>query len=352
MSAPVQDGPSAATGALELWGDLALADPWFLVLIPVALVALALGRGRRARAAGRAPVLPAGGLPRSLRQTLAWLPAALQGLALVLVVLALARPLRGEVEQIDTSEGVDIALVIDRSSSMQHGDLDPERARSRLAVVKEVVGDFARRRMTDREGAADNVALFTFARFPQLLCPFTLDVGALEAFLETVELVRYNEEDGTGIGVALAKAVAVLRESEAKSRVVVLLTDGENNIDDIAPNEAAELAAEEGVKVYTVLAGRYQYHQTHFGGWQELDLRLDTGELEAIAEMTGGQFFEARDRQALEDVYAQIERLERTPREEQRRVESFDLYVWLLLPAAALYLFAWLSIGTWARRLP
>jgi Ca-activated chloride channel family protein len=219
-------------------------------------------------------------------------------------------------------------------------------------VVKDVVGDFAVRRMTDRVGAADNVALLTFAQYPQLLCPFTLDVGALSGFLESVEIVRHEVEDGTAIGRGLAKAVQLLVDAGGQSKVVVLLTDGENNVDDISPGQAAEMAAEESVKVYTVLAGRFVYQEDIFGRVYPTERELDSTELERIATLTGGKFFRARDRAALESVYAEIEELERTERREQRFTETFDLYPLLLTPALVLYLLGWISSATWARRLP
>jgi Ca-activated chloride channel family protein len=142
-----------------------------------------------------------------------------------------------------------------------------------------------------------------------------------------------------------------MSDSDAKSKVVVLLTDGENNVVDITPQQAAELAKEKGVRVYTVLAGKYVYQQDLFGRVTPSKRELDTTELEQIAAHTGGLFFRARDRSALEQVYAEIERLERTPRSEERRVDTFDLYPRMLLAALLCYAFAWLSHGTWARRL-
>jgi Ca-activated chloride channel family protein len=316
----------------------------------VAALLLLYGRKLRAEGSGRVSRLPLEGLPRTLRQRFFFVPVLLQCLALTLVAVALSRPVRGNVLRSSIAEGVDIALLVDRSSSMAVDDL--ERGKNRLEVVKEVVGDFAERRMTDRVGASDNVALFVFARYPELLCPFTLDVAALKGFLTNVQLVRYEQEDGTGIGRALAKAVAVLRQSEAKSKVAVLLTDGENNIDDLLPAEAADLAAEEGIRVYTVLAGRYSYSRDLFGRIVATEAELDGTELEQIAEKTGGRFFRAKDKAALEGVYAEIESLERTPREEQRYTRTFDLYALFLLPALCLYFCAWLSSSTWARRLP
>lgn len=341
---------SAGAARLHVVGDLYLGDPWFLLLLPPALLLLAWGRSRRGATSGRVPALPSEQLPRSLAQRLAWVPVLLQGLALCGVTLALARPVRANVLATTTSEGVDIALLVDRSSSMKYEDL--EEGRNRLEVVKEVVGDFAVRRMTDTVGAADNVALLTFAQYPMLLCPFTLDAGALTGFLEQVDLVRHEAEDGTAIGRGLAKAVALLAESDARSKVVVLLTDGENNVTDIAPMDAAELAAELGVRVYTVLAGRFVYQEDIFGRVYATEQSLDSSELEAIARETGGMFFRARDRDGLEEVYAQIEALERTERTERRETETYDLYPWLLFATLGLYLAAWISSSTWARRLP
>ena len=344
-----QAAQSVGEARWHLFADYFLADPWFLALAPLGWLALAWGRVRGAREAGRVGVLPFGVLPRTLAQRLGFAPLVLEFAAFGLVALALARPVRADELHRNTSEGIDIVLAIDRSGSMQYMDLDPEK--SRLEVVKEVVGDFAVRRTGDRVGAADSCALLTFARYPQLLCPFTLDAGALTGFLSGVEMVKYEAEDGTAIGRGLAKAVAVLAASDAKSKVVVLLTDGENNVDDITPQAAAELAVEQGVRVYTVLAGKYVYQQDLFGRVTPSKRELDTAELEQIAQLTSGRFFRARDRKALEEVYAQIELLERTPRSEERRVDTFDLYPPMLLAALLCYAAAWLSHATWARRL-
>lgn len=340
---------SSAAARVHLFGDLYLADPWFLALIPVGLALLAWGRARRGRAAGRVPGLPASA-PASLAQRMAWVPHALAALAVCCLAAALARPVRANVLQTSTSEGVDIALVVDRSGSMRFRDL--EEGRTRLEVVKDVVGDFAVRRMTDEVGAADACALITFAQYPQLLCPFTLDAGALTGFLDGVELVKHEIEDGTAIGRGLAKAVSLLSESDAKSRVVVLLTDGENNVGDIPPLEAARLAAELGVRVYTVLAGRFVYQEDIFGREHATERALDSTELEEIARLTEGKFFRARDREALEAVYAEIEALERTERSEERFTQTYDLYPPILLAALLAYVSAWISYATWARRLP
>jgi Ca-activated chloride channel family protein len=337
---------STAGARLPLWGDYSLADPWMLLALPLAL-ALFLWARARGRVIGRISVLASA--PRSLRQRLAWVPPCLQLCAIGCATVALARPLRSNVERDVRSEGVDIALALDRSGSMQFEDL--EEGKSRLEVVKSVVGEFAARRMTDRENAADNVALIAFARYPRLLCPFTLDVDALQGFLDQVELAKREEEDGTAIGVALAKAVAVLRESDAKSRVCVLLTDGENNVNDITPSAAAELAAEEGIRVYTIYAARYLFQRDPFRGIVPTNQKPDTSELEHMAELTQGRFFRATDRTELAQIYAEIERLERTPRTEQRFEETFDLYPWMLLPAVFLAFLGLFARASTFRRL-
>ena len=210
---------TAAESRFELWGNLSLSDPLFLLALPLAWLALWYGRGRRGSVKGRVPAVPARLGSPSLAQRLGFVPVLLQALALSLVVLALARPLRGDVRMTSVSEGVDIAVVVDRSSSMTLQDLDYEgrvdRGRTRLEVVQQVVADFATRRMTDREGNADRVAVFSFARYPQILCPFTLDADAVRGFVSSIEPATGNTpEDGTAIGMALAKAVAVLRVTE------------------------------------------------------------------------------------------------------------------------------------------
>lgn len=346
-----EDTPTSSTAAsrFDLWGDLGLSDPVFLALVPVVLGALWLGRTRRRTTAGRVPALPGDPLPRTAIQRLCWLPRALKAMALVLVILALARPLRGDVEFSTKTEGVDIVLLVDRSSSM-----DAQETRSaptRFEIVKEVVADFARRRMTDREGAADNICFIAFALYPELLCPFTLDADALEGVFDSIETEKRRELDATGIGVALAKSVAVLEGSEAQSRIVVLLTDGRENVHAIEPMDAARLAAETGIKVYTVFAGpRYEVRMSLLGGRTEIP--IDTTELKSIAELTGARFYHAESKSDLEACYAEIEQLERTEREESRFAQHFDLYPRLLLPSFVLYLLAWLFASTWARRLP
>lgn len=345
MIAAQELAKSVAEGAWEFAPGWSFADPWLLAFAPLAWLCLLWGRGR---AEARATLVDRS--PASWQASTRFVPLACSALAAACVAVALARPLRGEVQSQSESEGVDIALVVDRSGSMQHKDLDPKR--SRLEVVKEVVGDFAARRMQDKEGAADQCALIVFAAYPQILCPYTLDVDAIRGFIEDLQPVQNRQEEGTGIGVGLAKAVQTLAGSQAKSKVAVLLTDGENNIDSIPPLEAADLAAKSGVKVYTIFAGRYAYAFDAFGRAVPTQREIDTTELRRIAERTGGRHFRARDQAELERAYAEIEALERTKRVVSRRVENYDAYKALLLPALVLQLLAFLGWRTIWRTLP
>lgn len=342
-------GRSAGTPRLPLWGDYALAEPWYLFVGPLVLALAALVRGRRAASASGG--LPRAGLPRTLRQRLAFCVPLLHVLAVLLFSVALARPLRTNAQTQDTSEGVDIMLAIDRSSSMQLRDMVEPLGSGprRIDVVRDVAIEFARRRMTDRGYARDAVGVLGFARYPELISPLTLDVDALEGFAEELRVVP-TPEDGTRIGAALAKAVALLENSEAKSRVVVLLTDGQENRDPvITPLEAADYAKREDVKVYAILAGKREPDRLR-GGTALSNRELDDTEMRAIAERSGGSFYRARDKEELENIYAEIERLERTPRRSLLTVEAFDLYPPVLLAALALYVLAWIGRSTVFRR--
>ncbi|MEO0652408.1 MAG: VWA domain-containing protein [Planctomycetota bacterium] len=337
--------PSAASVGLDLFGDYAVSDPLFLTAIPLALALMVHGRVRSGRPHLRMPATGVGRPPRSARQQLALCLPVFRALALVLFCVALARPLRTDVRSTEVTEGVDILTLLDRSSSMLNEDM--ERGRTRLEVAREVLGEFARRRMTDRVDAADSVGLIAFAGYPDLVCPITLDSEAFADFLATVQHAQpRSDEDGTAIGAALAKAVVLLGESEAKSRVAVLLTDGENTIWSVTPEEAGALAEEKGIVVHTIFVGSGS--RTPFGR----TVAVDTSELERIAERTGGRFWRAREREQLEQVYAAIEELEKTPRERLDEVETYDLYPPFLFGGLLAYLVAWVGALTVGRRLP
>ncbi|MCB9898948.1 MAG: VWA domain-containing protein [Planctomycetes bacterium] len=323
---------------LGWFGVHVFGDPWvllFLLLVP--LVAWLLRRRRYTSVDGGSDRLFAG-LPVSLRARLRFVPGLLLGLAVSLLVIALARPQQGRVETRTTTEGIDIQLVVDTSSSMTQSTL--EDGPSNLEVVKEVVASFVKSRPDDRLG------LTSFAAYPRTESPLTLDHQALLERLREVQCVRaQGPEDGTSIGVALGHAAVKLRDSKAKSKVVVLLTDGEENGQEITPAEAAALCAELGVKVYTIAAGRPMSVDL-FG--RAFEVPYDTTMLEQVAATTGGRCFRAKDKDALAQVYEQIDRLERTEIEDVGFTEYVDLYPKLLGPALVLLLLELLlSRGPW-----
>jgi len=302
---------------------LVLGDPWFLLLlVPLgALLAWHLRRPRPAVDGGSDRLLA--GLPATWRTRAAFLPGVLAGLAGLLLIGALARPLKGREESRVVTEGIDIVLVLDTSSSMLDSSL--RKGVTNIEAVKATVAEFVKARPDDRLG------LVTFAAWPRTECPLTLDRDSLLERLKAVKCVRPNsDEDGTGIGVALGQAALKLKNSDAKSKVVVLLTDGENNQYAIDPLEAAALCKDQGIKVHTVFAARNILQGSRI--FQRPTLADDL--LQSIATTTGGRFFRVDDAQALQDTYAQIDQLERTPREDVRYTDYEDLYPWLLVPAA------------------
>jgi Ca-activated chloride channel family protein len=238
------------------------------------------------------------------------LPRALQVLGVLLAVVALARPVRRELLPL-RAEGIDLLLVLDTSSSMTADDMD--RRRTRLEVARDAAAAFARGRPDDRIG------LVTFARYADVRCPPTLDHVALAAILREVEPVEGDgPEDATGIGTAVARAAQVLSGSDARSRVAILLTDGEENVatgeaaGEIAPSHAAQLCERLGVRVYAIAAGPAA------PATESSPAGRDDRPLERLARRTGGAFHRAQDAGAVSAVFARIDALERTPIEEPR----------------------------------
>ncbi|MCB9898348.1 MAG: VWA domain-containing protein [Planctomycetes bacterium] len=308
--------------------QLGLRDPdmlWLALLVPAAWL---LRRWLGAPAIDFAPFARLDGLPSTLRERLVALPDALTALGLLLVVAALARPVERVPLPLEI-EGLDVLLVLDVSSSMAATDLDP--LHTRLALAQDAAERFVEGRPHDRIG------LLTFARFPDLRCPPTLDHRALgELLRRTTPVASDGPEDATGIGTALARASSVLSDSDAPSKVVVLLTDGEENVataltpDEIAPLHAAQLAASLGVRVHVVSVGPHAARDA---------TSSDTGQLERVAALTGGRLFEAADARALSAVWASIDALETAPRHAPRfrdadRFEVCAVAALLLLLAA------------------
>lgn len=256
----------------------------------------------------------------------------LRVLVFALIVLGIARPQTGRSESSIESEGIDIMLLIDTSSSMQAEDFRPK---NRLHVAKEVVKDFVLKRENDRIG------LVVFSAQAMTQCPLTVDHDVLVELVNEVDFAML--EDGTAIGVALATACNRLRDSEAKSRIVILLTDGRNNMGMVAPVTAAEVARALGIKVYTIGVGTrgpvpVPVSDPLFGRRRvSMRMELDEDTLQEIADLTEGRYFRATDTEELEATYAQIDELERTTIETQTFVNYTDRFMYLILPALALF---------------
>ncbi len=265
-------------------------------------------------------------LAPSWKQRLRWLPAALRVAALVLLIVALARPQEGRKQTIVDSEGVAIELVVDRSGSMQAMDfqVDGEPV-DRLTAVKDVASKFVTGGDELPGRTSDLVGLVTFARHADGIAPPTLDHPYLIGQLRRVEIATDRNEDGTAIGDAIGLAVEKLTslgksdERKVKSKVVILLTDGENNAGDVDPVQAAELAATVGVKVYTIGVGTNGRAPVPvvdpFTGRTSLQwarVNIDETTLKKVATATGGKYFRATDTASLEQIYKDIDRLERS----------------------------------------
>lgn len=311
---------------LETRFGFLLADPWMLLIL-AAIPPVLWWRSRRrdpSTAVGNGSMFK--NLPPTLRVRLLWLPRTLQILGIVCSILALARPVARERVPLKT-EGMDILLAIDVSSSMLARDMDAQGRRSRLDIVKEKAREFVTSRTNDRIG------LLTFAAFPELRCPLTVDRPTALRFIKETETVqRGSEEDRTGIGLAVARAAQILKNSESRSRVVVLLTDGQENVREIQPIEAAKLAKQFKIKIYTIGAGR---GDQSFFGMQPIDF----SELQQVAKEADGQFFRAEDGDALSRTYAAIDALEKTQLDDPRyRYEQ--KYAWVFIPGIVAFAFA------------
>lgn len=322
--------------------------PW--VLLGLLLLPL-LGLLRRRRRSTRPPALLWGtlaGLPSARLQTvLGAVLGALPALALTCTLVALARPQQGLQQSEVESRGVDIVIALDRSPSMRAQDMG---GGTRLEVARSTARSFVRGRPHDRIG------LVAFAGSAYTQCPLTLDHDTLAELLAQLDFVEGDE--GTAIGMGLATSVQRLRESRSPSKVVVLLTDGENNRGAIEPVTAAELAAALGVKVYTVLVGRPTVAPVEVDDpvlgrrlvMQPVGVAAEP--LMEIAQRTGGRFFRASDAAALSGIYGEIDRLERAPIRSLVYREYHDLGPSLLALAAALLAVAAFSGATWAARVP
>lgn len=351
-------------------------SPWALALLPVLAIIWAGLRllPRTRTAAAMSTTATAEALPRTLRQRLLWVPPVLSWLGLGLLCIALARPQVGIGRVETSSDAIAIQLVVDRSGSMnQYMELDGALV-SRIDAVKRVLREFLLGDGRELKGRdSDLVGLVIFARYAETACPLVRDAATVSQFVGAVPIAQARFEDGTAIGDGLALAAARLKRAEdelanraragsgqgadlrIKSKIIILLTDGDNNAGEADPLAAAQLAAEWGIKVYTIGIGAgatsYQVFRTPLGEQRvPVQNNMDERVLKQIAEVTGGLYHRAQDGDALRRVYAEIDKLEKS---NIRTVEYTDWQERFHLPAipgaCALVLGLALS-ATWLRR--
>jgi Ca-activated chloride channel family protein len=328
-----------------------LATPWALVLLPLAGAAVWF-LTRRMRRGGPRIAFPDAvsltGLPQSpwigLEKALPWF----RGAAIALTVFALARPQAGSSTTTVSSNGVDIVIALDISGSMRCEDTRP---RNRLQVAKECISRFAVGRPDDRLG------LVAFGSAATTRCPLTLDHEMLLQLVDNLDFAPPGE-DRTALGMGLATAVNRMRASKARSKVLVLITDGRNNAGQLGPESAAEAARALGFKVYTIGVGSEGevpcLVDDPRGGRRYITIQADFDEplLRKIAETTGARYFRAADADGFAKAFAEIDALEKTEIESRVRVLYTEKFIQALLPAGLLLGLELLLAGTRLRRIP
>lgn len=266
---------------------------------------------------------------------LRYLPDLLMGLAIVLITLSLARPQRTN-EKVDRwTEGIDIMLVLDISESMQIEDFQPDR----LEAAKKVAHDFIAGRFQDRIG------MVIFSGEAYSLAPLTLDYDLLYSYIKDLNFDMIPAR-GTAIGSAIAVATNRMRESNSKSKVMILMSDGDNNAGNIDPITAAELAHSYGIKIYTILIGKegeVPFGKDFFGRTRYVENTVDETGMKKIAAIGEGQFYRVSDNQALEHVFSLIDKYEKADIKETRYKDTKDYYV-IYLQWALLMIVAWMGL--------
>lgn len=331
------------------------AAPWVLslaLIIPALLVAYHILSRQRTRPAtmNHAAAGLVRDLPRSWRITWRPITTSLRVMAIMLMVVGLARPQIVQGKETITGEGVDIALALDISGSMASLDFEPQ---NRLEASKDVIADFVSQRPYDKIG----MVIFSSEAFSQ--SPLTLDHNMVTRSLDQVQLASdLGIEDGTAIGLGIANAANMLTNSDAESKVVILLTDGVNNAGQVDPLTAAEAAKALGIKIYTIGAGRPGEVPvpvpSMFGGtkiaYQEST--LDEATLQQVADTTGGKYFRAEDTSGLKAIYDEINQLEKTQVEVQVFNQYHELAGYLLVPAVFILLAEAVLRNTTFRKIP
>ncbi|MEW6050577.1 MAG: VWA domain-containing protein [Candidatus Zixiibacteriota bacterium] len=338
---------------LNLFGpDTSVIPAWIIFLIGAVVLAAMLAyyfKRKRFRSATLkySDIRIVKRAARSNRQRYRFVLPALRLMAVALFVLAFARPRLGtEVTDID-SEGIDIMMVLDISSSMLAEDFKPV---NRVTVAKEELKKFVTKRPNDRIG------LVIFSRYAFTQCPLTVDHGVLMNFVDQVNVG--DVEDGTAIGMAIATGVNRLRESDSKSKVMVLLTDGDNNAGEIDPLTAANLAAAMGVKIYTIGVGKpgnamFPYQDPLFGKrYIYQPVRIDEASLREIAAKTGGRYFRAKSGEELDQIYSMIDALEKTKINISAHIQYHELFPLFTYAGLILLALELILTNTYFRKLP
>jgi Ca-activated chloride channel family protein len=349
-------------------------NPWCLLLLtlPVAAAFVAVWRqGRTALLYSDASLIHT--LPMTWRQQVKQALPFVKSAGLALLVLALARPQKGLEDFRVRAKGIAIAMCIDRSGSMQALDFRIEDERvDRLVAVKKVFRDFVvgAGRLAGRPN--DMIGLIAFGGFADAKCPLTLDHDVLLKVLDSIEIPQpirdsqgrvinrriLEEELSTAIGDAVLVGVDRLRETQAKSKVLILLSDGENNAGVVDPADAAEAARKLGIRIYAIGVG-----STGTAPFPEIDVFgrkvlvpqpvvLDEDTLKMLAERTGGRYYNARHTQALTDIYSEIDKLEKSATEGRLYTRYRELFLWFLVPGLILILLQLALATTWLRSLP
>ncbi len=322
-------------------------DPGFLFLLFV-IPLLIWRRMRRGQGSLRfGSTLALEGIRSSWTVRFDYILLGISMLALALGIMALARPQKGTQAEEVLTEGVDIIIAMDASGSMAAEDFEP---RNRFAVAKLVAGKFVEGLRHDRAG------LVVFAARAHTRCPLTLDYGALQSVLDSIELGMI--EDGTAIGNALATSINRLRASKAKSKVVILVTDGVNNRGEIQPIDAAKIAQALGVKIYAVGVGttgmaKVPVNDPVYGKiYADLKVEIDEESLKQIADLTGGLYYRATDKSSLERIFDDIGRLEKTKIKVKTYTHYNERFVDFLVPALILLLFGTIAGYTRFKKIP
>jgi Ca-activated chloride channel family protein len=326
------------------------ADPWFLLLLGI-IPLLWIHHRRKSRQPQGGIVFPSAQALTELsnhwtiRLQKALFSFRLAGLTLL--ILAFARPQLGSAEEDIQTEGVDIMIAIDTSGSMAAEDFRPN---NRISVAKQVVRDFILGRNADRIG----IVIFAARSFTK--CPLTIDYDVLLKQVEDVKLGSI--EDGTAIGNGLANAINRLRASKAKSRVIILLTDGVNNTGEIDPLTAAEIGKSLGIKMYTIGIGKQGVapmpvdDPVYGRRYVEVEVQLDEALLKKIAETTGGRYFRAVDRDSLHQVFETIDSLEKSKVSVKSYTHYNEIFSYFVWSGLGLILGVFLLAQTWLRQLP